>query len=190
MIRKLGGFVSILAALLCIGVVGLWVRSRQHADVLLVRTTQNHLAGAALVKGGVLVATSDLPFDCSVSVKGEEMPVALHPLSIGDFQKYNDGLIDPISTVKFSLLGFKTAVGKAAISTTLSTRFSAMVIPYWLLVTITGLVALRGLRSIWIHHRRVRKGLCLGCGYDTRASTGRCPECGKAIEAPRTPSRA
>lgn len=40
-------------------------------------------------------------------------------------------------------------------------------------------LAVRRLRS-----RRRRRNLCICCGYDLRASTSRCPECGSAVRGP------
>jgi len=40
----------------------------------------------------------------------------------------------------------------------------------------------RCLAARWIRRRR-RRGLCPGCGYDLRASSERCPECGRQITA-------
>lgn len=36
-------------------------------------------------------------------------------------------------------------------------------------------------RRMKVRKHRIRAGLCLGCGYDLRASTERCPECGRPI---------
>jgi hypothetical protein len=63
-------------------------------------------------------------------------------------------------------------------------RELALCMPYWLLVVMTGGA------GWWIGRRprlvrgRIKRGLCVACGYDLRATPGRCPECG--YESPPT----
>lgn len=40
----------------------------------------------------------------------------------------------------------------------------------------------------WRVWKRLQQGQCLHCGYDVRASTERCPECGISIVSPPTPA--
>ena len=58
-------------------------------------------------------------------------------------------------------------------------------IPYWHLLMYFGALPLwwcvRRLASLAaLQNRRRKRGLCSMCGYDLRASCGRCPECGMA----------
>jgi hypothetical protein len=53
-----------------------------------------------------------------------------------------------------------------------------LVVPYWLLVALTGLPPWRWL-TLWRRSRkRHERGRCHACGYDLRATPERCPECG------------
>jgi hypothetical protein len=57
-------------------------------------------------------------------------------------------------------------------------------IPYWLLIAIFAVAPIRWEREAHretIRKRRRMAGLCAECGYDLRATKGRCPECGTAI---------
>ena len=71
-------------------------------------------------------------------------------------------------------------------SPTIVANHLAVVIPSWFLAllfgALPGTVAFRWMRGI----RRRGEGFCSVCGYDLRATTDRCPECGTAIpqEAP------
>jgi hypothetical protein len=56
--------------------------------------------------------------------------------------------------------------------------------PYWFLLLLCSLPA--ALLLIAASRRRRRSGLCPTCGYDLRATPGRCPECGTTPEAEAT----
>ena len=50
--------------------------------------------------------------------------------------------------------------------------------PYWLIVVVFSLWPVVWMAAWWRRRRKIAAGLCLNCGYDLRASIGRCPECG------------
>ena len=78
------------------------------------------------------------------------------------------------------LLGFGTDVAPAG------GRY--VNVPYWFLILVTAVWPLIMARRELRRWRRFGRGLCPVCGYDLRASTDRCPECGTAVPPPRLES--
>ena len=61
--------------------------------------------------------------------------------------------------------------------------YGAAAIPFWFPVVVCS-----GLPLLWTWRRRrarmrARRGRCRFCGYDLRATTDRCPECGRSVAA-------
>lgn len=53
-----------------------------------------------------------------------------------------------------------------------------LLVPCWVIFLATALAPTVMLHASLRRRHRLKAGLCLRCGYDLRASAGRCPECG------------
>ena len=63
--------------------------------------------------------------------------------------------------------------------------YDAWIVPYWALAAATGFVPATWLPWFARRFLRRKRGLCIRCGYDLRASSDRCPECGAAVVGKR-----
>jgi hypothetical protein len=62
-----------------------------------------------------------------------------------------------------------------------------LLLPWWIVLVLTALLPVRWYilwRGRWRREYRRRMALCPNCGYDLRASSGNCPECGMPPTSP------
>jgi hypothetical protein len=85
----------------------------------------------------------------------------------------NDGLGD--EQIYLDLKEFPFGRGQGAMTT------ANLTVPHWLVVALTAAPCLIRARRGWVRRRRAKAGLCAACGYDLRATPGRCPECGANV---------
>jgi hypothetical protein len=83
-------------------------------------------------------------------------------------------------------LGFVWATGKTPgpIPARKPWTYGVWEVPYWSFAVLTAFLPVAWLTGRWRRYRRVQRNCCDLCGYDLRASTHRCPECGIAVDIP------
>jgi hypothetical protein len=195
--HRLSTLLAAVALLLSVGCIVLWVRQRDATDTFDWRSRDHDADGVRRTQF----------FWEAYSADGRVRITRCAYDSIGDdaFPDQPDGLshrwADPAASsatvspqfaspfyqvTRFGADVFGVTLASHAPKTLLDhrERCVAVSISLWVAAPMLAAVPL-----MWVvrhpgntRRRRAANGLCLRCGYDLRATAGRCPECGAAVE--------
>jgi hypothetical protein len=161
--RRLFTLLSALSLLLCLAAVVMWVRSHAGVQTILVESRPGQL---------LLVGVDAPPKTVRESREGESL------------EEFLAGLAHWNPPREQYLLGFYLARGGSGThvwapgqSYTLQ-YFWVVGVPYWALVLLSLIAPAWWAWRRRAAARRARANACVNCGYDLRATPGRCPECG------------
>jgi hypothetical protein len=165
--RRLLNLLTLLSLLLCGATVALWVRSLSTADCVLSRNSVVCSVGTAVW----VRYTGRAPF----IPPGERFQYLARPADLME-PTFRSWLRPP----SWDFVGF--AFGRVDYPGDRD-YFAQAAVPHWALALAAG--AWPGWRGLKRSGRRARtrRQCCVACGYDLRATPGRCPECGTAREA-------
>lgn len=179
--RRLGAVVWVLLAA---GASVLWVRGRWGEDALMLFAPGGRMQAVAVGEGRVHLWLSNINFgperawrvDCTRGSKGDA----------GALWR----TIPRITTRKVTAGPFAGMWELRDSADIAGAWFICIALPCWLVVPLLWIPPALIVRRKWQRWRWRRTGRCLCCGYDLRASPGRCPECGMersaaAVEKPR-----
>jgi hypothetical protein len=166
--RGLLNLVTLMSLLLCVAVCALWLRSYFVADVVVWRSVT--AAGGFRSVGGSIV--------CRRVVSARDgQPLPAEPF--GEWSSFAYRTASPAEQImrleaKWEAPGFSVVDANVA-----NVRIRGVAVAYWLLAALTAVAPAWRLGCFArLEHRR-RPGVCAACGYDLRATPGRCPECGR-----------
>jgi hypothetical protein len=177
MTRRLLNLLTALSLLLCLAAVGLWGRSYWRSDTL-VDLRENRL----------VVASSDrgvLSFWRINGHRESEEQVGLHYESQEASEISSTEPPDSGVTRDWGFFGFRWYVSRGGTMRLLNPRVTLTMpsrsraeVPAWFIVLAFLILPFWRVGHFTRARRRRRAGLCPACGYDLRATPGRCPECG------------
>lgn len=190
--RHLFNLIAVVSLLLCVVAVGLWVRSYfrvdQFSDTRMDRdgadwywwnrVASSRDGGVLVIDRGYLVTTPRFADNWSHK-PGEQYHVVSLPGVNAPRERF------PVSHwFEFDARRKLKPIGSLTGPEILHMDALQFRMPYWIVVLVTGV-----LPAVWLvrrrrEGRRTREGWCLRCGYDLRASPGRCPECGVVPSEP------
>ncbi len=156
----------------------LMVRAPARSYYAVFFTPRGEIQGVAAHRGRAFVVLSDLTFGRERGLTmlcDGVVPAALDPTYERVYGEVTD---------KRERLGFGFARSTAAPAAATPVH-QVIAVPLWFLGGVALLPPLRLARLALRDRRRRLRGLCARCGYDLRAATDRCTECGTPI-APKS----
>ena len=136
-----------------------------------------HWQGIASGRSGILLLLSEVPAGREYGLTAKAVLA-----SAGDVELLQEFLFDS-STTKWQRFGFSSACGSFDPMPlhTAKWHYVTLIFPYWALMLLLAPLPLQALYAALVRRRRRVSGQCAHCGFDLRASSGRCPECGTPI---------
>jgi hypothetical protein len=197
--RKLVNLLAAISLVMCLGAVAVGVRSFLVEDYF--RYTSLSVPGEAEMRqadvevswcrGGIDFTfarwTASTSQQMEVSRKYAPSKGLSHDVLFSRHypSKRNRGLDWTFERLGFGVGGWTRSPGRLGESYS-SVSAIALILPLWFPALLFAILPALWLRRWRIVRRRTRLGLCQHCGYDLRATPGRCPECGTVVAAPDT----
>ena len=178
MLRRLFGLFAILSALLTLLFIALWARRAAHVDEFELSLRGREWYVYSYDEGISFIVVSGSPYPVTPAWYSRE---ASDKLDLIRRERTRESW-------KFERFGFRYTLGECRNPDDLHSprmTFRSLHLPHWGATTFGSIVPIVWIRRA-IRHRatlkeRRRKGECLACGYDLRASSDRCPECGATV---------